>query len=435
MQEMKTTNFTQDVPEKDGKMEITLMGEPLELLERRRQAWEAFRSLPVPKATDESWRFMPAELFFNEDVTKLLHGFSPSFVEIDTPEILSSTIHTLCDLFCHSQKQGNNESMPNGVFSELTAKAVAHNQEVVSAIFDGDHSKDKFDYLIDSLFTDGLYIRTEKEVKLSKVIGIHSPIPHARLKAARTHIEIQEGAEAEVILWMDGGEQEAYHFGWMTTELRDNAKLKITVIQVADKSAHILWRFRGRVKDNASLFLNVINLGGGAVRNEITAEMNGRHSQAQLFGLTLGGQEQQFAILTAQNHLAPKTASRLRLKQVFAEESRGAFDGIIRVPPNSAGSDAYQENHNLLLSRSAKVNSIPRLEIQTDDVRCTHGATVKYVAPEEVFYLRSRGLRESVAKHLLVSSFLEEMTRKIEVEPVRNYVERLLEEKVRGGIG
>jgi len=170
------------------------------------------------------------------------------------------------------------------------------------------------------------------------------------------------------------------------------------------------------------------------VRNEVTAEVLGKGAQAALFGLTLADGTQRFDIHTSQSHQSPKGTSRLRFKQVFMGESFGVFDGIIRVPATSAGTDAYQENHNLLLSQKAKVYSIPRLEINTDDVRCTHGATVRHVLPHEVFYLRSRGLRESVAKHLLVSSFLEEMTQKIPVEKMKAWVETFLRHKIEGGI-
>ncbi len=422
-------------PGTNGQVTFLGLGEPSSVLAHRKEAWDAFRRLSTPGRSEEAWRYLPGDLFFNEEVSSEFHRVAPTEHRPGAPAVLLNSMPTLCDLYCHCEASESGLSLPEGVFCQPVLDFVAQNEDFAERIFMRAHSRDKFDQLINSLFTDGVYLKAERGIAVSDCVGIHSPIPPGLVKVGRSHIELSESSEGNFLIWIDGGGDNSYYYNWLTVDLCENSHLSLTIIQNADSSARILSRVHGRVNKDASLMINAVNIGGGIVRNELTVETLGVGAQAQLFGLTLAGGRQRFGVFTSQQHHAPRCTTRLRFKQVFMDKSRGVFDGIIEVPVTSPATDAFQENHNIILSKDAKVNSIPRLEINTDDVRCTHGATVRYVLPNEVFYLRSRGLRESVAKHLLVSSFLEEISGKINVESVRTYIENVLEEKVRGGIG
>ncbi len=420
--------------ETNGQLVTTGLGESMGILQLRREAWERYKASSIPSMMDEAWRFTPGELFLSDAMRNKLHTIYDANESVLIPSILTSSIPVISDLMCSCKEDHSVANMPKGIDLRLICDAISTEDAFAESIFSDPRPKDKFDHLINSLFTDGVVFKASKNIKVSSPVGIHSPIPAGQVKVGRSFLQLEEGSESDCIFWIDGGSDDAYYFGWVTVDVLPNAHMKLTVFQMADETSSILWRLRGRVYQDASLIINVINFGGRVVRNELNAEVLGKGATAQLFGLTLGSGNQHFAIHTLQKHASARATTRLRFKQVFTHQSKGVFDGLIYVPPGAPGTDAYQENHNLILSKDAKVNSIPRLEINTDDVRCTHGATVKYVLPNEVFYLRSRGLRESVAKHLLVSSFLEEMTSKITVESIRDYAERVLEDKVRGGI-
>lgn len=411
-------------------------GEVLETLFLRKKAWENFQKLALPARSVEAWKYIPAENFLNQETFELLHGICPGTAEIEIPQVIEDFDPVIIDVYSGAPEVISPApfKLPTGLRASRTFREINSNDRFRAQAFNPAGSADKLDYLIDSLFTDGVVLRFDKAYENVSPIGVYAPIPSHQAKFSKSFVFVGADSSAEIILWIDGGAEKAQLFKWLTAQVQENAHLSITVIQVADSSSKLLVRFKGSVHQDGSLVVNFINLGGGLVRNEITAEILGRGAEAGLFGMTLADGTQRFDIHTYQSHQSPKGASRLRFKQVFMGESFGVFDGIIQVPSTSAGSDAYQENHNLLLSQKAKVYSIPRLEINTDDVRCTHGATVRHVLPHEVFYLRSRGLRESVAKHLLVASFLEEMTKKIPAEKIKLWVETFLRRKIESGI-
>jgi Fe-S cluster assembly protein SufD len=116
---------------------------------------------------------------------------------------------------------------------------------------------------------------------------------------------------------------------------------------------------------------------------------------------------------TQQNHLAPHTTSDLLFKGALTDESRSVWQGMIYVAPGAQRTDGYQANRNLVLSRKARADSIPGLEILADDVRCTHGATVGKIDADQVFYLRSRGIPEKVAERLIVEGFFDPIMQRI----------------------
>jgi len=133
---------------------------------------------------------------------------------------------------------------------------------------------------------------------------------------------------------------------------------------------------------------------------------------------------------TQQNHLAPNTTSDLLFKGALLDKSRSVWQGMIYVAPEATKTDGYQANRNLILSDQARADSIPGLEILTDDVRCTHGATVGKIDEEQIFYLESRGLPRIQAERLVVEGFFEPIMQRIPFEGVRNRFRQAIKEKM-----
>jgi Fe-S cluster assembly protein SufD len=133
---------------------------------------------------------------------------------------------------------------------------------------------------------------------------------------------------------------------------------------------------------------------------------------------------------TQQNHFAPNTTSDLLFKGALMEQSRSVWQGMIYVAPDAQKTDGYQANRNLILSRQARADSIPGLEIMADDVRCTHGATVGKIDPDELFYLRSRGIQLPDAERLIVEGFFEPIMQRIPFEGVKNRLNQAINRKM-----
>src|SRR6201999_2036605 len=133
---------------------------------------------------------------------------------------------------------------------------------------------------------------------------------------------------------------------------------------------------------------------------------------------------------TTQEHAAPHTTSDLAFRGVLQGRSSAVWKGNIIVDPGAQKTDAFQESRNLLISKRAHADAIPGLEIQANDVRCTHAAAVAQVDPEQIFYLRSRGLREDVAKQLVIEGFLSALVERFEAGPVRELLAEALERRL-----
>ncbi|MBI3620352.1 SufD family Fe-S cluster assembly protein [Candidatus Roizmanbacteria bacterium] len=147
---------------------------------------------------------------------------------------------------------------------------------------------------------------------------------------------------------------------------------------------------------------------------QITVELVARQVNVMIFGVYTGAKDDNFMIKTVQHHLAPETTSNLLIKGVFDDRAKFHYQGLIRIEKSAQKSHAYQKNQNLILSPQVFVESMPFLEILANDVFCTHGSTTGRLNEEQLFYLKSRGLQEPVAKRLLVAGFITHVFDEIE---------------------
>jgi len=167
-------------------------------------------------------------------------------------------------------------------------------------------------------------------------------------------------------------------------------------------------------------------LGGGLARVDIGVGLNEERAACTLDGLYVTDGRQHVDHHTRIDHASPHCTSREFYKGVLAGASRAVFNGKVVVHADAQHSDAYQANRNLLLSDNAEVDTKPQLEIYADDVKCSHGATVGQLDPEQVFYLRSRGVDDASARALLTFAFAEEVVERVDIEPLRARLETLL---------
>jgi Fe-S cluster assembly protein SufD len=167
-----------------------------------------------------------------------------------------------------------------------------------------------------------------------------------------------------------------------------------------------------------------VNIGSKWSRCDLFLQLLGEGAQCDLIGLDLGNGSSHIDRHLFIEHLAPRTLSSQLFKGIFDDEGSGSFYGKIKVYKGADGTSAKQVNRNLLLSPSATVNTRPQLEIDTDDVACTHGATVGQLDENAVFFLRSRGLSEDAARTLLTEAFAREIIGAFQVGSQRDDLER-----------
>jgi len=174
----------------------------------------------------------------------------------------------------------------------------------------------------------------------------------------------------------------------------------------------------------------VLTLGGALARTDVDVVLDGEGAEATLHGLNLVFGSRHADQHTRLDHAKPHGTSRQLYKTVLDGKAVGVFNGKVLVRPDAQKTDAQQAHHNLLLSAEATANTKPELEIYADDVKCAHGATVGRLDDEKLFYLRSRGLPEVIARDLLLRAFARDVTERIQIEAVRARLDRWMTERM-----
>jgi Fe-S cluster assembly protein SufD len=252
---------------------------------------------------------------------------------------------------------------------------------------------------------------------------------HAGIDGTSAHprhmIRLARGAKL-VLVEMSIGDGRHLHNPVSEIHVDDGAMLTHVRTQTESTDAFHLATIYAAVAAGGTYDSFTLNIGGRITRTEIHCRLDGPGAIAHLNGAQLltGSQHSDFTSVV--RHAAPKGTSRQTVKNVLAGHSRGVFQGRIEVARGAQGTDGYQMNRALLLSPDAEIDTKPELEIFADDVKCSHGATVGELDPEQLFYLRSRGIPDGEARSILVRAFLAEA-----LDPVTNDTARgLLEDAV-----
>jgi Fe-S cluster assembly protein SufD len=170
--------------------------------------------------------------------------------------------------------------------------------------------------------------------------------------------------------------------------------------------------------------------GASFQRYDIECVMDGEGGTSYMYGVGFAEHKQQFGQFTKQHHRTGNTVSDLLFKNVLRDSAVSNYAGIIKVEKNANGTNAYQSNRNLVLSDKVKCDTKPILEIESNQLRCTHGATVGRLEDSQLFYLRSRGLTEEQAREVLIEAYLEPVLARIKVESVYKEFSSLIHQKV-----
>jgi Fe-S cluster assembly protein SufD len=286
------------------------------------------------------------------------------------------------------------------------------------------------------LFTDGAYLNIprgticERPIHLVFLsVGTGDPwVSHPR-----NLIVAGEGSQVTFVEWFIGPNDGVYLTNTVTEIVAGPAAV-IDYYKIERESAHAFHVavINAHLERDASLTSHSISLGGALVRNDLNVELDGEGSQCTLNGLFAVDGQRLVDNHTRIDHLRPHASSRELYKGVLAGSAEGVFNGTIEVHANAQKTDAVQHSKNLLLSRQAQINTKPQLEIHNNDVRCFHGATIGQIDDDAVFYLKSRGIAEGEAKRILVRAFAGEVVASIRIPILRDQLEHLMDEWLRG---
>ncbi|MBM3676642.1 MAG: Fe-S cluster assembly protein SufD [Actinobacteria bacterium] len=208
------------------------------------------------------------------------------------------------------------------------------------------------------------------------------------------------------------------------------AKVEFVSLQNLSRGSWYFASSHARVDRDAELDWVAGGFGSARGKAWIQNDLAGRGATSRVTGAYFADGSQHLDYDTYQLHGAPDTTSDFAFKGALRDRARAVWRGMIRVEEGAQKTNAYQENRNLLLAKTAVANSIPGLEILANDVRCTHGATLSPVDREQLFYLMARGLPRAVAERLIVRGFFQDVLDRIELEPVRDALAATLEARI-----
>ncbi len=207
---------------------------------------------------------------------------------------------------------------------------------------------------------------------------------------------------------------------------------KVEYVSLQNLSAET-WHFashRARVDRDAELDWVAGGFGSKKGKTRIQNDLAGAGATSRVTGAYFADGEQHLDYDTFQEHIAPNTTSDFAFKGALRDHATAVWRGMIKVEKDAQKTNAYQENRNLILSEQAHADSIPGLEIEANDVRCTHGATISPVNRDELFYAMARGISRGEAERLIVRGFFTDVLNRIELEPVREAVTEALEARI-----
>lgn len=281
-------------------------------------------------------------------------------------------------------------------------------------------------YLNDTAWSSGYFLYIPANIKIEKPIIIKLILDESnKLSAQRILIILEEGATANLIDEITSIESKDLLTNViLEIFLAKSAKLNYLNIQTLDKSTtHHLFQ-RVKLEEHSEITNLIVALGGKTSKADLGAKLNGYEAESTMYGIVLGDSYQKFDHHTRVEHLAPYTRSVLNFRVALKDKAKSAYTGNLKITDEAIKSDAYQENRNLLLSNQARADSIPELEILTNDViRCSHGVTVGQVDRDQIYYLMSRGLSQSDAEKIITLGFLEPTISRI---PSENLKEEIL---------
>lgn len=401
--------------------------------ELRQQALARFAATGFPDRRNEAWKY--TSLHALEKQTFVLPGGEKPTIE-HSIGINNFDADTLT--FINGKLSGGiptlTHGLPHGVtltkLGELLEKRPIDEQTRLAQHYLKADKATAFTALNSAFTNDGLVLQLADDVVLEKplyLIFYATNNTQPVMANPRIMLQLGKNAEATVVEHYIGAEN-ADNFTNAVTQidLADNAKLQHYRLQEESLAQYHIAQIHATLARDSQLQSHNLMLGGKLARTDIHAELKAPGAQCTLNGLTLAGGSQHHANHLQVDHHTGKTTSQQNYRAVVANRARGVWNGKVVVHTGADGSDAVQSSKNLLLDKIAEVDTKPELEIYADEVKCAHGATVGQLDMDALFYLRSRGIDENTARSLLVFAFADDVLTKINLTPIRKYVEKHL---------
>ena len=433
--------------------------EPRWMRDKRLEAYARYESLLMPHtAEDDVWRRtvdMRTQDYWRR-TRRSLRGFAvdnyhPSAPSVSAP---SDSVHK-DDEIAALLAQVDGQTQQHTLSAALAEKdvyfadigtALKEREELLRAYFmnkavtletelkSGNIAQhNKFDALHGAFWHGGYVLHVPKGVHVEIPLRVSIALSEAN-RADLSHVLIIAEASSQVVILEENLSLDATAGGMHSgaVEIFAGQNASVTYVQVQRWNHHV-WNFashRAIVERDAQLCWVTATFGGRLNKLNQVSVLDGPGCDVKMLGLSFTDGRQHLDVSTAQEHASPHTSSDLLYRTVLKDRAQSAWGGNIYVYPEANYTDAYQKNDNLVLSERAHADTLPGLEIQAHEVRCTHGATAGKIDPEQIFYLMSRGMSYAQAERLIVEGFFEPVLERIPLESVREKLSESITKKL-----
>lgn len=411
------------------------LDEPQWMRDLRLNAFEIYEQTPQPTTSEEPWRrtdlrrFRPNTFAPSTNGEAKLDDEVPDYLAAQLTEDAAGGVLVQVDGDVQRFEVSDELTKKGVIFADMHT-AVREHPELVRQYFMTDVvpvTDGKFAAMHGAFWRGGMFVYVPKNTDAG---ALHSALWSTNGRTfTHTLIVVEEGAKAVIVdEYGSDTEGNALHNGVVELLVKDTGDLTYVSLQDFDRNLWMFTHERARVGRDAKLQWVTSLMGTRLTKAFQTIELDGTGAYAQMSGLFFTDGRQHFDLDTQQNHNAADTVSDLLYKGALKDKSRTVWQGMIKALPGSQRIDGLQTNRNLILDREARADSIPGLEIEADDVACTHASTVGKMDETEIFYLMSRGIHRETAEHMIVEGFFDPIMQRIPFEGVRERIaERVLE--------
>ena len=402
----------------------------------RRAALKQFEQLGFPTIRNEEWKYssvnglLKQAFDLDETTTLTIDDLAP----LEIPNLEGNLLYFINGRY-HAELS-RIVSPPEQLHITNFADALKTEPELIGSHFAryANYQDNAFTALNTALATDGIVIRVPNNTTVEQPVILRF-ITDTRTKNIASQLRnlIVVGKNAELMLaesYRTLGEGTSFVNVVTEIVLGRDARMQYYKVQNETEKAYHIGTTQVHQTDNSHFYSATVTLNGNFVRNNLNIRLDGQHAEAFMYGLYMPNGRQHVDNHTLVDHAMPNSYSNELYKGILDDNSTGVFNGKIFVRPDAQKTNAYQSCKNVVLSTGASMNTKPQLEIFADDVKCSHGTTTGKLNDEALFYMRSRGIPKDEARTLLLYAFSQDVLSQIKIQPIREYLERVVTEKL-----
>lgn len=407
----------------------------------RDEAFQLFEDLRFPSTYDEDYKYSDFKelvaIDYGLNINRVEFPVNPYDVfKCDVPGISENLYFVVNDGF-YPVQNGSKAKLPDGVVICSMREASEKYPDLMDKHYDRivKKHKDNFIAFNGSFAQDGFFMYVPENVQLSTPIQIinvmRSDVDF--MANSRNLVIVENGAKAQLLI-CDHTMDDVRFFSNRVTEVYvgENAvyehyKLENVSMQTVDVSSLLVDQ-----QASSNVLTNLVTVHNGVTRNNVKIELNGENAETLLCGMTLSDKNQVLDNHTTIYHNVPNCHSDELFKYILDDDSKAGFTGRLYIEKDAQKTLAYQNNKNLLLSKTANVRTRPQLEIFADDVKCSHGATIGQLDEVAMFYMQQRGISKKEARQLLMYAFTADVVDNIKIDALHDRIKMLVEKRLRG---